>query len=153
MSVTTSQYPIQNRQTQYVTIYFSGTAGEQTFSINNFFVPDEVKVSCALANYTVFGGGGAITSCNIEPTVYVTNSAIDNTFYPSNVFEVRSNFSPNSILGIVNANNSLNSSMTFVNSSRTNMSGNYTVNAFNLINQEPITLGTLILTFEFIRYK
>lgn len=152
---------ILTNQYETVAISWAGASGEKNFSLNHCnFVPDIVKVKGYLSNYL----SGNDTE-EIDPaygSLYISSAVVSNdNMLGNNIFSVLSNVIPNTdVLCLVNSGNTLNDTSTYVNNSRRTLNGSWTVNAFNntpnsssgaLVN--PITLGVLVLRFEYIRFR
>ena len=132
---------------EFISVNFT-QAGEASFRVNCPFIPDEVKVRVAI---------GGVFNSNIQPSyevdpIYSGVMLANNNFYANNIFSVESNMFPGSVLCFCNLTNTFNPQLRFDNKQRAQFRGNYNVNVYNSSTVLPITNGSILLHFEYIRY-
>ena len=115
------------------------------FNVSCPFVHDELRVKCAINAQT----NGA--DYNVLPIYSVEAGADVTYFYPNNILECQSNMYPGTLC-LCNLSNTYNPVYTFYNNGRSNINGTYNLTVTNLTTSGVMTVGIMILQFEFIRY-
>ena len=141
------QTKIVKNDHQSVIVTWSNAKGPKRYDLNCYFIPDVVRVKCALVpeqeaitlDYTFIPMYGDIGVTSI------------NWLSVSNVFQVTTNALPSPIF--CGLGQTYNESKLFINEARRNFQGSFDVNVENIsAGGVGLSLDSLLLEFEFIRY-
>lgn len=160
MSISYTNNPIIEYQRSYcVTVPLGGY--DTKYSIYPGIVPDELQVTCSIGvdDYTP----GADKAYAVGP-IYSGSSATG-TFYPGtgsvvlpflssqNIFTFESDLVQDSLIGVCNGENSFNPKLVFPNTSKSPMSGTFSLRVRNTADNSPVVVGNAVLLFTFVKYK